>query len=95
MKAFYKNQEVEVWRITKEGSRPQWVSDAFGKNELVWLDDRLRILMPALYPKWAKDDRNYGYGMYAIGNIGDVIDLTNGKVVSQSTFERNYRIKNF
>ncbi|AXQ79142.1 hypothetical protein DDV21_008630 [Streptococcus chenjunshii] len=93
MKAIYKNKEAEVWRIAKDDlNQPSWVSEAFAKNYLYWLDNHLRILIPALYPNWSKDSRNFGYGMYAVGYIGDVIDLTNGKVVSKAKFEKDYRL---
>ena len=93
MKALYKNKEVEVWQISKNDlTQPLWVAEAFTKNYLHWLDNSLRILIPALYPNWSKDDHNYGYGMYSIGKIGDVIDLTNGKVISKSKFEKDYQL---
>lgn len=32
MKAIFKNQMVEVWQVSKEGSQPQWVKSAFEKK---------------------------------------------------------------
>ena len=50
MKATYKDQSAEVWEISKNNEFPDWVKEAFEKNYLVWLDDRLRILMAGLFP---------------------------------------------
>ena len=56
MKALYKNKEVEVWQISKNDlTQPLWIAEAFTKNYLHWLDNSLRILIPALYPNWSKD----------------------------------------
>jgi len=33
-----------------------------------------------------------GYGMYVLGYIGDYLDISNHRVVSQKTFEKEYRI---
>ena len=32
-----------------------------------------------------------GYGMYELGYIGDYLDITNHRVISEKTFERNYQ----
>ena len=50
MKATYKDQSAEVWEISKNNEFPDWVKEGFEKNYLVWLDDRLRILMAGLFP---------------------------------------------
>lgn len=34
MKAIFKNQMVEVWQVSKEGSQPQWVKSAFEKKTI-------------------------------------------------------------
>lgn len=34
-----------------------------------------------------------GYGMYVLGYIGDYLDISNHRVVSQKTFEKEYRIQ--
>lgn len=90
MKAIYKGNEVEVWEISDSNQIPDWVASAFKKNIFQWVDNRLRILMPALYPKWAKNSEYYGYGIFTFGNIGDYVDLSNGKVVTKSSFKKNY-----
>lgn len=88
------NKEVDVWEISTSSDKPDWVKEAFQKNILQWKDQRLRILMPALYPKWSKRSEYYGYGMYVFGDIGDIIDKTNGKVIRQSFFEKHYQLLN-
>ena len=50
MKAIYKNQIADVWKISREAEQPDWVKEAFAKNYLYWLDDHLRILMAVLNP---------------------------------------------
>ena len=50
MKAIYKNQIADVWKISREAEQPDWVKEAFAKNYLYWLDDHLRILMAGLNP---------------------------------------------
>lgn len=92
MKAIYRQQLVQCWEISKDATQPDWVIEAFKKNALTWLDDRLRILMPALYPKWAKNSHYYGYGIYTFGNIGDIPDLTNGKVITKQYFNKHYQV---
>ncbi|MGT2756553.1 hypothetical protein [Streptococcus ovuberis] len=90
MKAIYKRKEVEVWEISRSSEMPDWVFMAFKKNIFQWVDNRLRILMPALYPRWANNSEHYGYSIYTFGNIGDYVDLTNGKVVPKSYFRKHY-----
>lgn len=90
MKAKYKNKEVELWEISHSKSMPDWVSKAFQKNILKWVDNRLCALMPALYSNWSDRGEFYGYGIYVFGEIGDFIDVTNGKIISKSDFEKNY-----
>lgn len=50
MKALYKNQIVDVCQVSKEGSQPQWVKDAFSKNYFQWIDNPVRALMVAFKP---------------------------------------------
>ena len=93
MKAIYKNKIAE---------QPDWVKEAFAKNYLYWLDDHLRILMAGLNPSTVENLKIgtvgtigggfAGYGMYVLGYIGDYLDISNHRVVSQKTFEKEYRI---
>lgn len=93
MKAIIKGKVVEVWIIDENAvNQPDWVRDAFSKNIMQWVDHKLKVLMPALNSNWAKDSQYYGYGIYTIAKIGDVIDLTNCKVVSLKQFEKNYQL---
>ena len=102
MKAIYKNQIADVWKIIREAEQPDWVKEAFAKNYLYWLDDHLRILMAGLNPSTVENLKIgtvgtigggfAGYGMYVLGYIGDYLDISNHRVVSQKIFEKEYRI---
>ncbi|BAN62114.1 hypothetical protein ANG_1644 [Streptococcus anginosus subsp. whileyi MAS624] len=102
MKAIYKNKIADVWKISREAEQPDWVKEAFAKNYLYWLDDHLRILMAGLNPSTVENLKIgtvgtigggfAGYGMYVFGYIGDYLDISNHRVVSQKTFEKEYRI---
>ena len=102
MKAIYKNQIADVWKISREAEQPDWVKEAFAKNYLYWLDDHLRILMAGLNPSTVENLKIStvgtigggfaGYGMYVLGYIGDYLDISNHRVVSQKIFEKEYRI---
>ena len=102
MKAIYKNKIADVWKISREAEQPDWVKEAFAKNYLYWLDDHLRILMAGLNPSTVANLKIgtvgtigggfAGYGMYVLGYIGDYLDISNHRVVSQKTFEKEYRI---
>ncbi|ALL02646.1 hypothetical protein HMPREF2887_04970 [Streptococcus sp. HMSC071H03] len=102
MKAIYKNKIADVWKISREAEQPDWVKEAFAKNYLYWLDDHLRILMAGLNPSTVENLKIgtvgtigggfAGYGMYVLGYIGDYLDISNHRVVSQKIFEKEYRI---
>ena len=102
MKAIYKNKIADVWKISREAEQPDWVKEAFAKNYLYWLDDHLRILMAGLNPSTVENLKIgtvgtigggfAGYGMYVLGYIGEYLDISNHRVVSQKTFEKEYRI---
>lgn len=102
MKAIYKNKIADVWKISREAEQPDWVKEAFAKNYSYWLDDHLRILMAGLNPSTVENLKIgtvgtigggfAGYGMYVLGYIGDYLDISNHRVVSQKTFEKEYRI---
>lgn len=92
MKASYKGQLIDVWRISKAAPYPTWVMEAFKKKCLTWRDSKnLQVLIPALDPNWASDSHFYGYGMYAMAQIGDVIDHTNGRIIPAERFDQAYR----
>ncbi|MCU6432050.1 hypothetical protein [Lacticaseibacillus paracasei] len=103
MKTIYKDQQAEVWEISKTNEQPDWVKEAFEKNYLVWLDDRLRILMAGLFPPMIKSLQNDDFGIFhtqgvqfgvvTIGYLGDFLDVTNHRVVSKQQFARQYRIE--
>ncbi|MBA2795504.1 hypothetical protein [Streptococcus porcinus] len=102
MKAIYKGNIAEVWQITKDGKYPDWVQEAFEKNYLYWLDNHVRVLMSGLNPSLKKNFEIgavgtagggfAGYGMYQLGYIGDYIDITNRRIVSERTFKKQYNI---
>ncbi|MGT2928693.1 hypothetical protein ACVR1G_00300 [Streptococcus dentasini] len=92
MKASYKGRLVEVWRISQLRPYPAWVAEAFKKHRLTWCGSKsIKVLIPALDPNWASDSHYYGYGMYETAQIGDVIDYTNGRIISGQFFDENYR----
>ena len=103
MKAIYKNQIADVWKISREAEQPDWVKEAFAKNYLYWLDDHLRILMAGLNPSTVENLKIgtvgtigggfAGDGMYVLGYIDDYLDVTNHRVVSQKTFEKEYHVQ--
>lgn len=102
MQAKYKNQIVEVWEIGKETPKSGWVEDALQKNYKVWLDNHVRILMAGLQSSLAINLKIglvgtagggfAGYSMYVLGYPGDYLDLTNHRVVSTTTFHREYQV---
>ncbi|ARE09867.1 putative role in replication [Lactococcus lactis subsp. lactis] len=104
MEVKYKNKSVEVWEISKTNEQPDWVKQAFKENYLSWYDDRLKILLTGINPT-AKRNIKLGImngilsvrqgfgGTYAMGNIGDFLDITNGRVISKKYFIKHYYIK--
>ncbi|MCT4385333.1 hypothetical protein [Lacticaseibacillus paracasei] len=103
MKATYKDQSAEVWEISKNNEFPDWVKEAFEKNYLVWLDDRLRILMAGLFPPMIESlqrdkassfhAQGVQFGVVTIGYVSDYLDVTNHRVVSKQQFAKQYRIE--
>ena len=93
MQAFYKGKSADFWIVQKEGEQSEWVKKAFETNAFSWIDNHLRICMPLIFPKWASDAQNFGYNMYRRAEIGDVIDRTNGRVVTLKKFEKEYRVE--
>lgn len=84
---------VEIWQISRKGPQPTWMKDVFVKNFLVWIDNHLRILLAGISPSVSQNIKDgatgllgdggfLGYSMYTLGFPGDVIDITNRKVLS-------------
>ena len=102
MKALYKGRPAYVWEISKTGERPEWIEEALSKNNIYWLDNRVRILMTALRPPVVKklkmgEGGTIGggvdaLGVYAYGYVSDFLDATNQRVVSKERFLKHYQI---
>ena len=102
MQAKYKNERVEVWEIGKDTPKPGWVEHALPTNYIVWLDNHVRILMAGLQSSLVTNLKIglvgtagggfAGYSMYVLGYPGDYLDLTNHRVVSATTFQRDYQV---
>ncbi|WP_390410501.1 hypothetical protein [Lacticaseibacillus jixiensis] len=102
MKALYKGRAAEVWRISKTEPQPDWVKQAFAKQYIVWLDGHVRVLMSGLNPSLEANLKTgavgtigggfAGYNMYVLGYPGDVLDVTNHRIVSAKQFSKQYRI---
>jgi hypothetical protein len=103
MEVKYKNQPVEVWEISKTNEQPDWVKKAFEENYLSWYGNRLKVTMLGIKPKTKRNiilglkgalGNINGYGsIYFMGDIGDVLDITNGKVISKKYFLKHYYTK--
>lgn len=102
MTVLYRNEPVVVWQVNRIAPYPDWVQEAFDKNIMVWVDDHVRILMAALQPS-ALDNAKTGavgtmaggfggYGMYVLAYPGDYLDVSNHRVVSEKTFQKEYNI---
>lgn len=91
MKVLYKGKSAQVWKVSQNGSQPDWVLSAFKKKQLIWKDDKkLQIMVPSLFPHWSKNDHYWGYEIYAIAYVGDIIDLTNERIISSQKFKKDY-----
>ena len=103
MELKYKNKSVEVWEISKTNEQPDWVKQAFKENYLSWYGDRLKITMMGIKPN---TKRNIAIGLKGVlgtfnsfgsvcfmGDIGDFLDITNGRVISKKYFIKHYYIK--
>ena len=83
MPVFYQGRPAQVWRVDPNAPYPDWVAMALKKNELIWKEDnKLQVLITMLLPHWHKSSRYWGYGIYALANSGDYIDLTNEQLLS-------------
>lgn len=105
MTVTYHDSPVSVWQISREDNQPDWVKKAVAENKLVWLDNRLQILMAGLEPPIPghhKLDTNGifvgggidAHGVYAYGEIGDYLDATNQRVVFAKGFAKHYTTTN-
>lgn len=102
MKTLYKGKSAEVWQIGRHSPQPDWIQEAFAKNYLVWKDQHLLILMAGLQPSTLTNLKLgavgtagggfAGYGTYTLGFEGDVLDVTNHRVVSARTFAKQYQV---
>lgn len=103
MTVLYKGKAAQVWVIGKDSPQPDWVQDAFHHNYICWLDNHVRILMAGLNPSLktnlevgatgsAAGGGFAGYGMYVLGYEGDVLDVTNHRVVSSKQFAKEYTL---
>lgn len=98
IRVLYKGKPASVWEISQTSERPDWVKDALAKNQIYWLDDRVRILMAALRPPISEKpnmvagDTDAGFGVYAYGYAGDFLDATNQRVVSRRRFLKEYEV---
>lgn len=98
MKAFYKGNVAEIWKIGKHNEQPDWVKNAFAENYIVWLDGHVRVLMSGLKPSLESNIKTgavstvgggfAGYNMYVLGYPGNVLDITNHRIVSAKQFEK-------
>ncbi len=91
-----------VWHVNRIAPYPDGVQEAFDKNIIVWVDDHVRILMAALQPSALENAKTGavgtmaggfgGYGMYVLAYPGDYLDVSNHRVVSEKTFQKEYNM---
>lgn len=100
MTVFYHDQAVRVWEISRNKEMPDWVQQCFENKSMVWYDNELKILVKAINPSPKRDiklgllDTALGYygGGFVMGNIGDIFDATNGRVISKKFFYKHYHV---
>lgn len=97
MKTMYKGHPSDVWKISKTNIQPDWVKQAFKQNYLKWNDDTLVVAMSAINPSTKFNLKinilSYpGYASYPTGNIGDYLDITNHKIISEENFKKHYKV---
>lgn len=98
----YHGKLAEVWEIGKSTPRPDWVEEAFAKHYIVWMGNHVRVLMSALNPSVIANLKSgalgtiaggvAGYNMYVLGYPGDVLDITNHRIVSAKQFAKRYTV---
>lgn len=88
--ALYQGEVAHIWVVGRETEQADWVKELFDKQVLVWLDDHVRVYMhglPGATPAKVKADwRGYAYGFE-----GEVLDVTNLRLVSRKQFLRDYQ----
>lgn len=102
MTVFYHDKEVRVWEISKDKELPEWVQQCFDNHSMVWYDNKLKVLVKAINPSSKRDvklgllDTALGYygGGFVMGNVGDIFDSTNGRIISKKNFLNHYDIRN-
>jgi len=100
MKAIYQGKEKEIWVISRTGERPDWIDYGFKANYIHWTSEAEKELMAdvggLVITNIGKKYVNRpvrGSGVY-FGKPGDVINLTDGIIVSAKKFEQIYKIVN-
>ena len=85
------SKEIVFWQVSKTGSQPLWVQEAFAKKYFQWVDNHLKVLVSGLNPAWWQQSGRYlGYGMYVTANVGDIVDRTNCQILTEKAFTKRY-----
>lgn len=102
MKVHYNGKVAEVWVIGKSTPKPDWVEKALAEHYIVWMDNHVRVLMTALNPSVSTNLKSgaigtigsgfAGYNMYVLGYPGDVLDVTNHRIISAKQFAKQYTV---
>ncbi|EHI74854.1 role in replication [Streptococcus criceti] len=51
-----------------------------------------RLWFPVFFYLEQETTTNWGYSIYAIAYIGDIIDLTNERIISPNKFKKDYSV---
>ncbi|MGT2926249.1 role in replication [Streptococcus cuniculipharyngis] len=103
MAVWYQGKPAQVWVIGKDSPQPDWVEQAFRQQYICWMDNHIRVLMAGLQASLATNLKLgatgsaagggfVGYGMYQLGYEGDVLDITNHRIVSAKRFAKDYQV---
>gem|GEM_PF-6618565 len=84
--------------ISQDSHRPDWVDYGFKANLIRWTSDKKvelnaqvrGIMMSAIGKKYV-NNKGKGNGLY-FGKLGDVVNLTDGIIVSGKKFQEVYKI---
>lgn len=110
VKAICNGKEKEIWIISQNEDKPDWVNYGFKANMIKWTNNaqtnlavNFNVLMNTqIVKKFKRKSQSRkifvlglasGYaGAYRVmfGDIGDVINLTDGVIVSARKFEQDY-----
>lgn len=93
MTVIYHDKPAQCWVVSREAKQPDWVQEAFAQHKLEWVGNRVRVLLPALNNKWFKEGGSGFFGGYVMADIGDVLDVTNCKVVSPDYYKKHYQVE--